>query len=50
VGAIGWVAKVGRGSFVVRGDRFRSESVIGSSVERPMANTALERTIGRCWG
>jgi proline racemase len=49
VGAIDRVAKVGRDGFVVRGDRFRSESVIGSSAERPMANTTLERTIGRSW-
>jgi hypothetical protein len=29
------------------GDRFRIKSITGLWVERPMANTALERTIGR---
>jgi hypothetical protein len=31
------------------GDRFRIENITGSWVEHPMANTALERTIGRSW-
>jgi hypothetical protein len=29
------------------GDRLSIESITGSWVERPMANTTLERTIGR---